>query len=64
MPEAKNYDDFIIEAANKLNEVYYLFGAEPDEKYDMFRKGFIMAVSTAYGLEPISVSMEIDNVEE
>lgn len=63
MPEAKNYDDFIVEAANKLNEVYYLFGKKPDEKYDTFRKAFIMAISTAYGVEPISVSMEIDNVE-
>lgn len=64
MPEAKNYDDFIVEAANKLNDVYYLFGEKPDEKYDTFRKGFIMAISTAYGLDPISVSMEIYNVEE
>lgn len=63
MPEAKNYDDFIVEAASKLNEVYYLFGEEPDEKYDTFRRGFIMAVSAVYGLEPISVSIEIDNVE-
>ena len=63
MFEAKEYEQVVIDAAIKLNEIYYLFGENPDEKYDTFRKGFIMAISTAYGVEPISVSMEIDNVE-
>lgn len=62
MFEAKEYGQVVIDAASKLNEVYYLFGENPDEKYDMFRRGFVMAISAVYGIEPISVAADIDNV--
>lgn len=62
MFEAKEYEQVVIDAAIKLNEIYYLFGENPDEKYDMFRRGFVMAISAVYGIEPISVAADIDNV--
>ena len=62
MFEAKKYGQVVIDAASKLNEIYYLFGENPDEKYDMFRRGFVMAISAVYGIEPISVAADIDNV--
>lgn len=62
MFEAKEYEQVVIDAAIKLNEIYYLFGENPDEKYDMFRRGFVMAISAVYGIEPTSVAADIDNV--
>lgn len=61
--QAKNYDKAIADAAKKLCEFYFLSDSVIIG-YDDFRAGFILGISTVFGVAPQQVDDDIKNFTE